>query len=790
MTSRALVIAIEEYNAIEGGGMARRLPRTLSSALAFKDWLETRWRAEGREPAATDLQFLSEPVQPGGARATRDDVLAALTRLRDSGANTTEEFFFFFSGHGFQFVEKPGNVADTLVTSDFRTLELSGHCGLKLGEIVRWMRAHLGPGRHFYFVDACRNRVDGTKVQVGPLLPHLPRTTAEATAYILQSTASGATAASNARFFTSVLEGLGGAGSAKVWKTGVDDAMFVRFESLRLYVENRVAQHQPISWAADGTSSAAGSDDFLARLSPVPTSKCVVEIRGSESTDCGSIEIERWRPKGCGPQPLTIPETTLSLEPDDYRITVKLQEGTVLPAGPVEFDLYEDRRIVFQKSTPGSPADPVPPSPGSDPEAGDGPEAVAPDGPTLYRGSISVDLPLGSTLEVRDVCGGEIHRFEQSGSRSLRAGGFVASLLNRQSQLVRQLDFKAEPGKERRINLAKWETSIPHKAIARTFRKTSVRARIPSSFSVPSSDPDLDVWLAVLGASRIFGLHGKPRDKEGKSLRAFGAEPAHSCALYVIAGFERKNIRLRLASSRTADVVWDWAGVPRGLSGVREWHRPSAPGSQLVSLQVGRMSPYTLATACLPNRVTLITLTLDEAGIPSAAQYLLPYGHLLSELPPRVGLSLDPSSLLEEVRFLARMSRDFRHRRVLAESTDEPRLAALLGSKWLDPIGSSMAAYELIRRGKATTTAPVVQNMIQYFPELPDTWALARLGGSAEAPARGVPLFMDGYRAVPECHDVLPNSFSRMNFAGMWTSWWGAVHESESHSASSDTELT
>jgi len=110
MAVRALIIAIESYQKAQGGGMAKSLPGTLQAGLDFRTWLLEKWRAEGRNESDTQLLFCSEPPQPDGTPATRNDILKALRKLKQDGQGATEELYVFFSGHGFSFVEKSAAV--------------------------------------------------------------------------------------------------------------------------------------------------------------------------------------------------------------------------------------------------------------------------------------------------------------------------------------------------------------------------------------------------------------------------------------------------------------------------------------------------------------------------------------------------------------------------------------------------------------------------------------------------------------------------------------------------------
>ena len=132
---------------------------------------------------------------------------------------------------------------------------------------------------------------------------------------------------------------------------------------------------------------------------------------------------------------------------------------------------------------------------------------------------------------------------------------------------------------------------------------------------------------------------------------------------------------------------------------------------------------------------------------------------------------------LKDVHVLALLGRTFRKRRKIEDEFKEHELDALLWSKWLDPIGASLATYECARRNNADpqTLAEVARNMRTYFGDLPDTAAIVRLAGKDEPPPHGVPLFLDGLRAFKEGEIALPYPASLLDFTGPWTCWRGAV---------------
>ena len=111
MAARALIIAIESYSKVSQAGIASALPGTLAAGIAFREWMLDNWKLEGRSAQDCELLFCSEPPQTFGTGASRRDILRALHTIRDDGQGTTDTFNFYFSGHGFSFVERPGSRA-------------------------------------------------------------------------------------------------------------------------------------------------------------------------------------------------------------------------------------------------------------------------------------------------------------------------------------------------------------------------------------------------------------------------------------------------------------------------------------------------------------------------------------------------------------------------------------------------------------------------------------------------------------------------------------------------------
>ena len=149
--------------------------------------------------------------------------------------------------------------------------------------------------------------------------------------------------------------------------------------------------------------------------------------------------------------------------------------------------------------------------------------------------------------------------------------------------------------------------------------------------------------------------------------------------------------------------------------------------------------------------------------------------HLVGELDTTVAIRLEYRNQLLDVEHLARLMRAFRNCRDISKEVSDAELAELLYAKWLDPISTAMAAYELIRRGRMELMDEVVRNMSAFFPDLPDTPALTALRSGKPGDYIGAPLFLDGLRAFADIRNKLPLPEAKLDYNSPWTAWGGAT---------------
>jgi hypothetical protein len=261
-------------------------------------------------------------------------------------------------------------------------------------------------------------------------------------------------------------------------------------------------------------------------------------------------------------------------------------------------------------------------------------------------------------------------------------------------------------------------------------------------------------------------------------LESFGSMTAGKAMIYVLAGFEKRNTKLSVGLSKGADVTWHQARQPVKMPGLKHLALAAASGANLLSLRVDGDVPYTIATCAMANRVTLITVTLGDHRIPRLSQLILPVGHLVSELPRDIQRRLEGRDQLKDVWQMANWLKAFRNRGDMLGAMDRRELNEILYTKWLDPVTSAMACYELIRRGdqRRLVASPVIGNLRTYFSDIPDVEAIAAMCGIPGKAPKGTPLFLDGLDAFPKLEAHLPLDAGRLEFRSPWTMWRGAVN--------------
>lgn len=751
MPDRALIIAVEDYPDVVDGFTAKKLKDTLKAAGDFLTWLEGKWKAEGTkgtiyfcstEKRQDNVETAPAPVvnplvELKKFGADRASIVKALAQLEKDGRDKTDNLYVYFSGHGFRLKNETLKLADALVASDFQSIKLSADCCFKLDALVEGLRTSLGRGCHFYFIDACRNEVP--KAIGSGVMPFDGLGAEEPSVFVLQSTVAGAPSLVGGLFATSLLQGLQGTGRAKAWTPPVNDSMRVHFDSLRRFLKSIVHKTQPITHTVSG--ELGETEAMLATIRPVLPKKLTVNVQTTMTTVAGTLEITTFNGANLSPRAVNAAQTVIELPPDDYKVRLVLNNAITSPSDFVDVGLYEDAEVSFAATT----------------------SRVQLEGLEGMRGARPVgDRPFGFAGPSKRGTGGLI-------SKGLAQTGVKGG-----TPLPRQV---AQP------------LPLASESIKALLPQAGEGLNASEALHGNVQDPDLAIWLAILGGGRILGSTGDYSKIGALPLQDFQSEPPDASPVYVLAGFNTDKTRLLVGHGPKATPTrWKKAASPPGMPGVFEVVLHPLPGQTYLTLAIDDQPAYTLTSCAMPNRCTLVVLTLGEEGQPHVSQYLLPIGHLVHRLDDTVQSLLQYRNQLKDVQVLALLARAFRKRRKLVNALDATiednlrdvnaanEIQSLLHSKWLDPIGASMAMYESVRRRNTDDLQIVASNMIRYFHDFPDTRAIATMAGVPNAaPTDVIPLFLQGLQALPPDKVELPFPNDLLDFSGPWTAWRGAV---------------
>ncbi|MDX6404594.1 MAG: hypothetical protein QOH70_2049 [Blastocatellia bacterium] len=798
MPRRAFIVAIEKYDKSKEA-LASELVGTNDAALSFRDWCINK-----KDVDKANISFCAGPeCADRTTGTTRSEITQALGDLLDAGRYKTEELYFFFSGHGFSYPTAPfGAAVDVLVGSDFVTRGNSGDACIVLQHIRQALWYSLGRGEHYYFVDACRNLVKENDID--PARLGLARNMSELgmpSTYMLFSTRLGTTAAVKSGFAPVLLQGLNGQGRAKTW---IDGQLRVTFDQLFKYMKTNLQDQ-----LADPEKKGPG-DGVILEFSPAPTYQYMIRIDNADSADSFKLNVKSIFEVGEGGTfSFEGPQYPIKLLPNDYYVQVFNDSAQVIQVQPVPkgaLDLFDPSEVHFKKQN--KPA----------PESAESASLIF--NTSTSEPGLKFSLENVHTEEISDVklksvpsgpIGGvfwkpkSIGPSKKSGARSprrfppvqFRPTRRVAKLsqvepgkyllrVQRQGLTVHSQVLKVGLGEKLKINIPKIaRSSIQEKLIGLFAGEPALNLQELSKTLGPVSGWDLGLGLTLLGATRILTAKGKYAKAMRLPLASFeGVEPNTSC-VYVLAGLEKTKGGLSIGLSDGPNVQWQKPRPVKGLSGVFEWFMSAAAGPSLLSAQLPGQSPLTFAVHCLPNRATFLSLAESPAGRLNVHQFLLPLFALRKYLDARVidHLNDDPIRVVQ-MMFLSQ-SRFAENREVASEAggIDPQQWFNVLYQKWLDPVMTLIASYELIRRGEFK--GPSSQNLLDtmlgnlrtYFTGIPDIEAISKLTNQPWQMPLHPPLLLDGVLAFgTETDRIVPLDPNKLDYGSPWTVWRGAVN--------------
>lgn len=741
-----LIIAIEQYPV--AGALPDKLAGTRATADAFRDWLVT---TKGVAPA--DIVECVSDTQPA-PQTTKREIVRKLKDMQQNWQNKVSELYVFMSGHGV-LQDQVGQPMDYLLTSEFADFDADGNAALALQEMQRKLRESLGPGEHYYFVDFCRTDAPQEQISLSNLgLTVNKSSIGTASYYTLFSVRAGAVANVQSGFGAAVVDGLKGTGRAKQWvQQPPAVALYVTFDALLKFVQKRVEPQ-----AIDTDRKGIG-DGRILLVDPVVDSVCTIEVVAAAANEQFQLTIADPKQRPLHTLTFTGPQHKIPLKPDDYEIAVA-SGGTPLkriePAPPAAPDLFAACVVKFVKRAAAPPPA----------EA-----AVEIEFPAVAHARI---IPSGAGLE----------SMEMSSPRAvdLAPGDYTIEMMER-GVVTERITRRIEPGKKPKpVRLGRPTRSRAHDAVRKAVKEAGGQQDgdprlldFSESLGGALANQDLTLWLTLLGASRIIRDTGEYHKLRDLKLSAFDDVAPHASPTYVIAGFEGKTSQVTVSSRAVKATKLTKV---KSLSHIVHARVDTPPGPALLTLELAEANKkITLASHALPNRVTLIVIVHGKDGRWYVRQLLLPLWTHRELMPFPVRNSIEFMESLRTVHASVQAQTQFtRELDVQQALQNETGWLNLLYGKWLDPVMSLIACYELIRRGrKEEASLPtVLGNLREYFPGLADTEAIARLAGHPWTMPAGVPIFLDGAMAMPELLEE-ERGTQVLDYRAPWTMWIGPL---------------
>lgn len=720
---RGLIIAIEQYN--PQGQIPTQLAGTKKTAEAFRKWL-----VEKKGVQDEDIVTLVSDTFPA-SQTTKPEIAKKISSLQLAWQEQADELYVFISGHGISQKETSWP-NDYFITSDFESFEFSGDAMIPVQALQRVLSRALGPGTHYYFIDVCRTELPPEEVEPGKLgVTEKKANNAEAAYLALFSTRTGATADVKSEFGAAIVDGLGGKGRAKQWE---QDKLFVTWDKLEEYVQARI-EPQEIEPASRGKGVKR-----ILRVEPVVNSPCDIEVVDAEADDEFDVKVIDVKTHATL-QTETFRGTKhhLDLRPDDYVIEVtnagEPLERIEPPEGNV--DLYDACTVKFRKHT------------------------AAPGG--AVPAMLEVHVPEAATARITEAGSGETYTIE----------GPEFSLTSVESYSIEMLDRGVVTERVRRTLSPGERAELTLGAPRRTRAHEAIRRKVDLSKTVgPVISQDLTLWLTLLGASRVVRNSGAYPDINALKLRKFEDVKRGASPTYVLAGFEKDKPSSAIAGGTKLTKI-------KGLPNVLHARLDTKPGPSLLELAFPEAkTELTIATHALPNRVTLVVVVHGDDGRWYVRQLLLAVEKYLGNMPAPVREFFQANDPLKTVYAIAQAQTLFTRAHEIKEAFDDSFWDGLLYGKWLDPVVSLMACYELLRRGtmQEGSLREVLRNLRLYFPELADTEAIARIARMPWTPPPGMPMFLDGAMAMPETLEERRGT-QVLDYRAPWTMWIGPMRK-------------
>jgi hypothetical protein len=765
MSAIAVIIGIDDY-------ASKPLTTAVRDAMAFRDALLALNLVD-----ATGVVLLTSPQQGNSEIASRGAIVAALKDVYDRGGGL-DRFFFYFAGHGLSAWTSASRSSSSTALIPREVEDLGTDANLLLNfEDLRSRMERAGPTEQYFFVDACRDLVFGERPGdlpgVGWPASENPRDepSSQAVLYAVSLGGQAVGVPDGMGVMTSYLiEALYARGLALDWSDD-DDEYVVTSESIARHVRAGVeaqlsgTQFWKLRYMIPDLRPSGPPLTPLRIVDSPPRPAFTLHFDPLAAADWTDVRLRlrgqllhepSWPPQGPG-QPVT-------LDPQVYRIDAKPAHGTV-SADPVKVDLRRINAATIRVTSVPSPPLPtvrVEPGPG---EANIQSAAY----PSSDRGMVQADADEPQTVIELSQQDPPYRRWEAAAP--FVGVGAPPDFLSVWQPRGPHLGEEVPPGdytvRFRLGNDIYCEADFDVVA-GETKTITPSAARSPVIAEAVRAEDDGSVLLsetigpmrssALLTALPIVGV--LPFDATRELFSRFRYSLDSVVYPVDINAYGGSPVRVVIAADGT-----DWPGAASGVAaGVRcelivgtasinvplapltqgtdGWARLAhgtmpAPGrSFLIRFSSPVIGTIEMAAASLPDRITVVGLVLSPDGGIEAVQHLLrvPGRLYLGELEPDISYG-------RTIRQLVLGQRLYESNELILRGAvpNAQTLRNLLFAKWTDPILGCMAYYawnDADERGlpEAQGVAPsntyiTAQNLLNYFPDLPDARIIAAIEG-------------------------------------------------------------
>ncbi|HEY1337676.1 MAG TPA: caspase family protein [Bryobacteraceae bacterium] len=782
---KALVIGIDDYKG------ENALSSAVNDALAFRDKVVGR-----KLVAAADVSLFTAPQQPGGALAHSKPITDWLYDNIYMGGDNVDRFLFFYAGHGILAYSDAAHTRTrtALVPADVVDLKRDGRQLIDLTELMDVLSL-TGPQEQLYFIDACRDMPYEQQPDVTPLgwsgKPPGPER-AQFSIFAVSPLGKARGSRNGMGVMTGyLLDGLDAKGLALEYDSE-QFAYTVTMQSLCTHARDMVLRglrNEP-AWKQKyqlPTRFARGPvPKPLRKLDDVGTAPLTVHIVPDEAADRTTVKFSVGNydlaEKFC--YPINRNHETVQLQPQRHLMVAASKLGIPDPSRePVDVRVVREVTIRLPMGSP-MPEQPAPPQP---PPASGAPPASKPQAPAADAGpapaSFEVDrasFPSGARfIETPDPG-------EWRGAPPIPyapAGIVEASALEPQTrvrleslsppyetwegvqrlhQTVKPGSYKVtfrlgpEPFSQREIFVRENERIVvsPAAAVTALLRETVAPEPVPPGDVVVSESigPMQGALLATVlplvaikpfdFANQVF--HRFDNLVPSKELGDFDFRPLSIVLAIDGDGWDAPvaqvlaGIRCAMITAAGERQLVPEPPLPSGSAagpGFERLFRAMAPaplGSFQITVSGERLGEYTLASAGMPFRASVVTAAFRPEGVVEFSQNLLqiPGLEYSSETRP-------PGSYGRILRALQIGQALYRSGELFQTATGPAAdditnlLRDALFARWVDPVLGPMAYYAALKavaHGGADAAAlppdllkTAAGNLLRQFPDLPDS---------------------------------------------------------------------